>query len=605
MKSGVLLLAAALAIAPSHTSPQAAPRTAANSARISGTVLTMSEPGAPVRRAVVTVRQGAIARSAITDDNGRFVVDGLPAGRYEVVARRASFVDAAYGARRPGGDSVPVALADGEQLDGLTLRMARGAVITGTVRDGDGRALPGVDVRAIPSGTMLGLLFRREGAVTTDDRGAYRIHGLAPGRYQVMAVPPGDTPGTLEAPDTARVDAMLAELRRGSPAGGFVGPVTTPAGANPNPGAAPAAREPTFTYAPVFHPGTTVQPDAADVRLAAGEERRGVDIAMSLVPSVTVSGTIAGGGGPIEGGLQIMISGAGVRVPLTVSPPRLAQAPGADGRFRYENVTPGRYVVTARTRGASPTFAQTTVEVTGDDVAGVMLSLRPALAMTGRVQFEGGQPVVGPDDFPALRVSMQPVAGGGTGGGVALMNNTQFGHHIAAAAQAGEDGTFRLVGVLPDVYLPTFVDSSGVIPSGWWLRSVMYDGRDLLDEPLDIRDRDADDIVFMFTNRHSELAGTITSADGQPASGIDVVVLPAERAFWRQGARRIRITQPASDGSYTFTDLPAGSYHLAVVTDLDPADLEDPAFLDELIAAAQPVAVDDGAATRFDVRIAR
>jgi len=58
--------------------------------------------------------------------------------------------------------------------------------------------------------------------------------------------------------------------------------------------------------------------------------------------------------------------------------------------------------------------------------------------------------------------------------------------------------------------------------------------------------------------------------------------------------------RPGTDGSYDFSGLlgpAAGEYYLSVVTDLDPNQQYDPAFLDA-IAKAAPVRVTIGAGER-------
>lgn len=572
--------------------------------RISGVVV--AGDGTPVRRALVTLRGGGPgARSEITGDDGRFVFDAVPAGRFRVSAERPGFVRGEHGARRPGAAGTAVALEPGAAIDDVTIRLARGAVITGAVRDANSAPVVGIEVRAVPVGADLGMtaVFSRNGrGVMTDDRGAYRVYGLPPGRYLVLALPARDLAGELERPGSADIDAMLRELERG-PAGGLLGP--PPGAATPPPGArAPASRPAarTFTYAAVFHPGTTSQADAIDVRVAAGEERDGVDITLDLVPSKTIEGTVTGATGGER--VRLIISGAGMAVPIGVSPPRLVQAPGPDGRFQYVNVTPGRYRLTAQVREGTPMFATADVDVSGEPVGNVTLTLRPAPAVAGRVTFDGDPAPGAPDAelLPSLRVSLQPEGGGGVGGGVAVMNNTSYGLYVSASGQVDREGTFRLTGVLPGRYRPTYTDASGVVSSGWWLRSVLLDGRDLLDEPLVVADRDVAGVVFAFTNRHSELSGTLETAAGQPATGFDVVVFPADRGYWQPRARRIRTTTPASDGGYAFADLPAGTYRLAVLTDLDAADLDDPVFLEQLVAASVEVTVADGQVTVMNLR---
>jgi hypothetical protein len=54
-----------------------------NTGRLVGTVVTGDSSAKPVRLAIVTLGgSGLDGRSAVTDDDGRFEFDGLPAGRF-------------------------------------------------------------------------------------------------------------------------------------------------------------------------------------------------------------------------------------------------------------------------------------------------------------------------------------------------------------------------------------------------------------------------------------------------------------------------------------------------------------------------------------------
>jgi hypothetical protein len=58
-----------------------------------------------------------------------------------------------------------------------------------------------------------------------------------------------------------------------------------------------------------------------------------------------------------------------------------------------------------------------------------------------------------------------------------------------------------------------------------------------------------------------------------------------------------------TDGSYSIIGLPSGDYLLAAVTDLDPTQLADPAFLDAMSAAAIRITLSDGERKRQDIRL--
>ncbi len=44
--------------------------------------------------------------------------------------------------------------------------------------------------------------------------------------------------------------------------------------------------------------------------------------------------------------------------------------------------------------------------------------------------------------------------------------------------------------------------------------------------------------------------------------------------------------RPGADGKYRFANLLPGEYYLAAVTDLEPGDWGDPAFMEQVAAAA-------------------
>ena len=57
------------------------------------------------------------------------------------------------------------------------------------------------------------------------------------------------------------------------------------------------------------------------------------------------------------------------------------------------------------------------------------------------------------------------------------------------------------------------------------------------------------------------------------------------------------------DGTYTFRGIPAGAYRIAVVTDVDPADLVSPVFLESLRSAASAVTVAEGEKKTLNLRV--
>jgi hypothetical protein len=288
-KAGAIGTLAATARWQQRDAPAAA--AVSGTGEISGVVVTDETNPHPIRRAIVTA-SGDLpsARSAITDDEGRFTFGRLPAGRFTVTVKKAAYLPAAYGSARPGRPGTPIALARDQHVR-VTIVMARGAVVTGTIRNQSGVPLAGVQVGALDlrSTSTLDSLFDSTEFVTTDDRGVYRLFGLMPGEYAITALPRTVGTGEIGTRSAAEMDAVLAQLsQRGSAM------TATTIGAPAAPPTRPISPAPAVGFAPSYFPGSALFQEATPLKLAAGEERSGVDFQAGAVPVVSVSGTVSG-----------------------------------------------------------------------------------------------------------------------------------------------------------------------------------------------------------------------------------------------------------------------------------------------------------------------
>jgi hypothetical protein len=116
---------------------------------------------------------------------------------------------------------------------------------------------------------------------------------------------------------------------------------------------------------------------------------------------------------------------------------------------------------------------------------------------------------------------------------------------------------------------------------GWWLKSLVAGGRELLDGPLDLR-HDVDDAVVTFTDRATEIAGTLTDARGNPVPEMFVVAVCADRSAWFFNSRRVAGVRPDSQGRYAIRNLPPGRYGVIAVSDLESNEWFDSVLLERL-----------------------
>jgi protocatechuate 3,4-dioxygenase beta subunit len=545
-------------------------------ASLAGIVVTADHPAHGLRRAEVTLTNLATSArvSAIADDQGKFVFARLRPGSYELTASKAAYLATTIGASQQGRPGTPLVLTAGQHVADVIIALQRGGVVTGTVRDITGAPVANLSVTVTPVeraegrtpiGGQLSIATREYGRrmAVTDDRGYYRIFGLLPGDYVVAALPGAGALGTTGTGPRATIDGTTTESR------------------------------PThYGYAPVFHPGTPMPEEAAQVRVAAGEERGGIDVTFDLVRTVSIEGTVFWPDPTPGEVLRLSYSAVGPTLPGV--PSSGGREVAADGRFTIVDLRPGRYFLTARVarQGEQLAWATTEVLAPGGDVSGVTLTLQQSVSMSGRVVFEGlsGPPL----SIPVLLRNRATDAGNRDAAG------------LAAFPTIRPDGTFVITGIVPGRFNLT-VQPTTAAGRAWWLKSAVAGDRDLLDAPLEFTAplQDVKDAVLTVTDRRTELTGRLQTAAGQPATEYFVIVFSANRAHWFPGARRTRAVRPASDGAFSVTELPAGPYLVAAVTDAVTDEWRQSSFLEQLAPLSVPVTVPDGSTVRQDLQIAR
>jgi hypothetical protein len=570
---GLLPLCAAAVLA-QHPRDGRRPALRFGTAVVSGVVLSAETPVRPMRRVIVTLANPGLPYdlSAVTDDDGWFAVDRVPAGRYMVSASKAGYLTTTHGAVRPGRPGRHLAIADGEQRE-VRLALQRGGVLSGVVIDTQGQPVPGVPVTAYRlafNGLTGDRVLASSGSAPANDLGEYRIFGLDPGEYVVSAGVPSGQAGVMQMMSPAEIRQALSEVAT-QPAG----PARVPGMPKPAPPLPRATLPPPrgAIYAPVFYPGTTSSVDAWRVTLAPGEERGGLDIQLEVAATASVSGTVFGHS---PGSTQVTLTTANVRGDAMTGDRFTRTAlVGSTGQFSITGVPPGAYEVSTRYvvfylrdnrfTGGSAAFATTTVQVDGEDVTDVHLALQPGFRIAGRLVFDGA----GPPDPAALAmlrgsVPLQP-AGGGRGHGAPL--------------EFLDDGRFVAHAILPGAYRPSPTLQGIRTPlGGWWLQSIVLDGRELLDAPIELT-RPSNDAVVTLADRASELSGVVTDTAGEPLAEHYVIIFSAEPAHWFPLSRRIAAIRLPGTGRYSVRNLPPGDYFVAVDDDVEPGEWFDPGYL--------------------------
>jgi hypothetical protein len=257
--------------------------------------------------------------------------------------------------------------------------------------------------------------------------------------------------------------------------------------------------------------------------------------------------------------------------------------------FQFDNVAPGEYLIGAAIQAgeAMAKWASVKVSASGGDISGLVLTLQPGFSLSGRVATEGPRVEA---RLPSFR--LKPLPG--------LERLVVGGYPEPPAA----DGSFSLHGLAAGRYQLLAHDDSPEFSWSWSLKSAVINGKDVAHGPIEISG-DVRDAVLTLTSRVTELSGELQDASGRPASDYHIVVFPSAREAWLAGSARLRTTRPGTNGSYLFKGLPPGDYLIAALTDVEPDEWQDPAFLEQLIAGAVRITIGEGEKKTQDIRIAK
>ena len=399
---------------------------AQKAASIAGTVV--QEPGSrPLKKVLVQViaedqKQGG-NYTASTDADGHFHIENVVPGRYRIFLEKAGFDG--VNARGLQSDVNVVAVQAGQSLDDLLLRMLPTAIISGRVTDEDGDPMSGVRVvaqRKKPGKTG------KEGAAagSTNDLGEYRLSGLFPGQYWIVAMPPPD----------------FRDYERQE---------KSPRGENSSDG------QPDTHYLTTYYPGTYDDMQAATVTLKAGDE---MPINFALLPARTyrVRGMVTGATSGQKPAVELVAkAGDSIHADNDVGP---------DGQFELRGIGPGSYVLRASAGADSQLLtARQDTSVVAADVEEVRLVVQPSFTISGHLRIENGKGNLA--QYAAnLRQAELPEDPG-------FFISPEF---FGANAPVDRSGNFEWKNVNPGNYIVQVYGGDG---QSTFLKSVTLSGRDI------------------------------------------------------------------------------------------------------------------------------
>lgn len=528
-RSGGWALLLALAWMPG-LAQTAAPEGAVGPYRIAGTVVN-AMTGDPVRRAtmaVLAVEDSHTVESVETDSEGRFSLDRLPAGKYQLTASKRGFLTAFYLEHEEY--STAIVTGEGQETGNLAFRLMPGAVLYGTITGDGGDRLEGAKVllfqrpRGPASTPRKGGRITQLDSATTDDTGAYEFDGLAAGEYllAVTAEPwfALHRPGARKRTPAKESDARNAALD--------------------------------VAYPVTFFDSTTDEASATRIQLADGK-REEANINLHAVPALrlVVETPQKQDGSTARAELRQTIFG-------TVTSDEVAGFLDTKpaGTIEFNGVAPGRYELV---QGDPPRIAD--LDATASEQVDTDVGV-PAFSVSGYLRSAQGSALT-----ENVTITLDPLDGAG---------------RRAPLHAASLKGAFSFPMVLPGSW-EMWVQG---VETQLTVLSTSVGGRIQAGNLLTVKNRPLSLVVTL--NQNGTRVEGFARKGGKGVAGAMVVLVPRDPSALRSQARR---DQTDSDGSFSLRDVAPGQYIALAIEDGWDVDWARPGVLDRFLGQGIAVAV--------------
>jgi carboxypeptidase family protein len=479
--------------------------------------------GVTVMLLAVAVRGGQ-RRSTTTDEEGNFRFTDLSPRPYSI---------SVFGSREY---VQPHAITgSGERRyyrpgENIHIALIRGGVITGRVTNAFGEPVTGIQVVAIRVRDADGRPTRMAGGSLqrmTDDRGVYRIYGLQPGGYIVVANSNTNYSG----------------------GGAYYGETQT------------------------YHPSST-RDAAAEVAVASGAEASGIDIRYRGEPGHAVSGRMTG--------VNLAESFAPCMVYMThaatgASFDLMYANPSQGGAFAFYGVPDGEYDLTAERlegdRSDRMASEPRRVTVRGADVTGVELRLSPRAAVAGKVVLDPLPQRCDENRQPALEEIILQARRDGAA-------KAPLPAHLSFSrdTEANEKGEFLLKSLDPARYRLQ-VSLPG---ENWYLKSITApatapaSGADIARSGIHLKAGERlSGVTVTVAEGSASLRGRVTpeKEGARSPAKLTVHLVPAEPASANDVLRYAEIVASV-EGAFEFKNMAPGKYRLLAraAPDDEPSD---------------------------------
>jgi hypothetical protein len=384
-----------------------------------------------------------------------------------------------------------------------------------------------------------------EGMTRTDDTGQYRLVGLTPGDYFLMAT-------TRESWVVSGKDRTV------------------------------------MSFGPTYYPNAPSVSTAQRVKVGLGQEVSGMDVALVVGRAAAIHGVALTAGGVPLPNATVGVSQE-IRGPTSMSVMSVASTTaGPDGAFKLTNVPPGEYRINSRGTGsAAGEGATQALVMDGTDIEGLTLVASAGGTVTGQVIVEGGMPL--PVALSRLRVAARSTDG--------IVSNSPLGPKNGVV---DDEGKFELT-----MTGANRIAVNGV-PDGWVVKAIERDGVDLADVDVNMRSGERwDGVKVVIANPQTTVTGSLKADRDQQTGTGTIVLFRDDPTLWGEASRHIRAVRPSQTGEFEIKGLLPGGYFAVAVEYLPDGDWFDPEVLASLQDRATRLTLGDAETRALNLELKR
>jgi protocatechuate 3,4-dioxygenase beta subunit len=479
-------------------------------ASVSGRV-TIGGKGAPGITVVATLNTSFLDNKTVakttTDEEGNYQLSGLPAGPFTIMPLAKAYKVATATGYKELGQAINI--AEAEAVTRMDFALVRGGVITGRITDIDGHPVIGESVNIALNEKNGGnehqrMMMSGGPGSQTDDRGVFRIYGLAPGTYTV----------------SVGRSASAGEGSDGSP------------------------------YVRTFFPGVQDEAKATAIEIKEGTEIANVDISVARwAGGFSAAGRVV----DADSGEPVM-SAYVVHAPVDESDHKMrnlnysGNETDANGAFRLEGLQPGHYAVFTLATVQNSSYSEPALfEISDSDIKGIEIKVRRGATLDGVVFVEN-------NSDPAALALLQSVRL------TAYVESKRLGVPSYAEARVDADNSFHLSGLAPGkarIWMQAFPTP----PKGLTLVRTELDG---LEQPEGIEitaGAHISGVRVVFAYGTGSVRGEVKLEGGTLPAGTQLQLALRSLSDSRRLTRSLEV-----DSRYHFLgeNIPPGNYELSV-----------------------------------------